>query len=511
MKILITFLLFSQIMEILKKEIKRNYDYLNENFEIKPYFILYRLDKVNFYYLKYSDGNFTEEKKTISRIPYVELRVGDYKNDGVNTKFPQTFLTNEDFQNFLYPKLPIEDDEEGIKNVFWKITDFAYKNAVSDFYEKKRKETAFFEEDTSYSFSKEEIGKYEEKINFEMDDKNVKRNFEKFLKGINSKGVYNFKIHFYKINIERIILNTEGTEILKERDYFLLKIEIFDFDKEGKYYQNSREFFGYKISEILNEENLKEINKFFKDFKEYVNGEEIKEYKGDLILRGISSAKFISNLVKNNLILSKENYEILKNFFEKINKKITGNIKIYDKPDIRYFNGKPLSGYLVYDDEGVKGKEVILIDNGILKNFLLKREPVYNFSNSNGHARCALYSKPFPFITNLFIYGEEKEEIKDSILILEDIEFKSPLSFEVKKGFISYKNGNKKEIKNIIFVFSSFEEMWEKIKGASSNLNSYNFFEENPYIPFSITCGDIFLSDVYGKRILKKRIKNGRY
>ena len=511
MKILIIFLLSSQIMEILRKEIKRNYDYLNENFEIKPYFILYRLDKINFYYLKYSDGKFLEERKTISRVPYVELRVGDYKNDGVNTKIPQTFLTNEDFQNFLYPKLPIEDDEEGIKNVFWKMTDFAYKNAVKDFYEKKKRETVFLEEDTSYSFSKEKISKYEEKIVDGIDDKNVKRNLEKFLKGINFKGLYNSKIHFYKINIERIILNTEGTEIIKERNYFLLKLEVFDFDKEGKFYQNSREFFGYKISEILNENNLKEINKFLKDFKEYLNAEEIREYKGDIILKGISSAKFISNLIKNNLILSKDNYENLKNFVEKLNEKITGNIKIYDKPDVKYFNGKELSGYLIYDDEGVKAKEVILIEDGILKNFLLKREPVYKFSNSNGHARCALYSKPSPFITNLFLYGEEKEEIKDSILILEDIEFKYPLSFEVKKGFIFYKNKGKKEIKNLIFVFSSFEEMWKKIKGASSNLNSYNFFEENPYIPFSITCGDIFISDAYGKRIIKKRIKNGRY
>ncbi len=511
MKFLMIFLLFLQIKEFLKKEIKRNYDYLNENFEIKPYFILYRLDKINFHYIKYSDGKLVEERETKSRVPYVELRVGDYKNDGVNTKIPQTFLTDEDYQNFLYPKLPLEDDEEGIKNIFWKMTDFAYKNAVSDFYEKKKKETAFLEEDTSYSFSKEEINKYEEKIIDEIENKNFKRNLEKFLKGINFKGFYNFKIHFYKIKIERIILNTEGTEILKERNYFLLKLEVFDFDKEGKYYQNSREFFGYKISEILNENNLKEINKFLKDFREYVSGEEIKEYKGDLILKGISSAKFISNLVKNNLTLSKDNCEILKNFFEKINKKITGNIKIYDKPDIKYFNEKPLSGYLIYDDEGVKSKEVILVEDGILKNFLLKREPVYNFSNSNGHARCALYSKPFPFITNLFVYGEEKEEIKDSILIIEDIEFKSPLSFEVKKGFILYKNKDKKEIKNLIFVFSSLEEIWGKIKGASSNLNSYNFYEENPYIPFSITCGDIFLSDVYGKRILKKRIRNGRH
>ena len=35
-----------------------------------------------------------------------------------------------------------------------------------------------------------------------------------------------------------------------------------------------------------------------------------------------------------------------------------------------------LNGHYVYDDEGVKGRPVTLVENGILKTFLLSRSPV---------------------------------------------------------------------------------------------------------------------------------------
>lgn len=509
MKFLILFFIISGIRDILKKEIEKNFKYLNENFEIKPYFILYRIFDIKIYYLEFSDKNLVEERKTNLRIPYVELRVGDYKNDGVNTKILTDFLEDEDFKNFLYPKLPLEDDEHGIRDVFWKITDFAYKISVRNFYEKEKKGTVFLEEDTSYSFSKEIPNKYIEKRREKINYEEIRNKFFEFNKKIKKeKFIYNLKTYFYSINMGRTILNTEGTEIEDNRIYFLLKVEVSAFDEEGKYYKNSREFFGYKIDEILNENILREIKIFIDGFKEYVNAKEIKEYNGDIVLRGISSSKFILNLVKNRFLLNKENCEILKDFFDKIGNKITGDIRIYDKPDIKYFNGYPLSGHLIYDDEGVKSKEVILIEDGILKNFLLKREPVFNFKNSNGHARAGIYSIPFPFITNLFVDGKIYEIENDSILIIEDIEFKSSLSFEIKKGFLSYKNGIKKEIKNLIVSFSSFDEMLAKIKGVCGSLKSYNFYEDNPYMPFSINSYDLILKDVYSKRFFKKKIRS---
>jgi predicted Zn-dependent protease len=46
-----------------------------------------------------------------------------------------------------------------------------------------------------------------------------------------------------------------------------------------------------------------------------------------------------------------------------------------------------LSGSYEYDDEGQKARRVDLIDNGVLKTFLMSRLPIASFGASNGHGR----------------------------------------------------------------------------------------------------------------------------
>lgn len=509
--LLISIVILSGTKDFLKKELYRNFEYLKKNSEIKPYFILYRITEIELYYLEYGKAGLCEERKTVLRAPYVEVRVGDYREDGLSSNFfGSGFSTRYDFKNLAYPKFPLEDEEYAIRHTLWKMTDFAYKNAVSDYYKREKSKTAFLPEDTSASFSKEEPVKYEKKEMKEVNYKRIKEIVDKFYSRVlKVEFLYSGKLSFYFIRKKRIILNTEGTEIEDTNNYFLMRISVSAFDREGKYYSSSREFFGYEIGEILGKRCLQEAISFIYDFKKHVNGDEIKGYNGDVILSGISSAKFISNLVKNTFSLSKDNYNNLKSFVQKMGRKITADIDVYDKPDIDYFNKKPLAGFLLYDDEGVRSEQINLIEKGVLKNFLLKREPVNGFSNSNGHARSSPYSKPLPFMTNIFVKSlPEKKPFGDSILIVEDIQTRSPLSFEITKGFILYKDGNKREIKNLEISFSSFEDIWSKIKGVSGDLSSFNFFEGNPYIPFSVSTYDIILKDIRINPFVKKKIRN---
>jgi predicted Zn-dependent protease len=46
-----------------------------------------------------------------------------------------------------------------------------------------------------------------------------------------------------------------------------------------------------------------------------------------------------------------------------------------------------LNGWYAFDDEGVAARRVTLVENGILKTFLLSRTPAPGFDHSNGHGR----------------------------------------------------------------------------------------------------------------------------
>ena len=51
------------------------------------------------------------------------------------------------------------------------------------------------------------------------------------------------------------------------------------------------------------------------------------------------------------------------------------------------FGNTWLSGSYEYDDEGQKARRVDLIEDGVLKTFLMSRLPIASFVDSNGHGR----------------------------------------------------------------------------------------------------------------------------
>ncbi len=56
-------------------------------------------------------------------------------------------------------------------------------------------------------------------------------------------------------------------------------------------------------------------------------------------------------------------------------------------PTIKRIAGVDLNGWYEYDDEGVLGKPVKAVENGVLKSFLMPRSPIGGFDHSNGHGR----------------------------------------------------------------------------------------------------------------------------
>jgi hypothetical protein len=78
-----------------------------------------------------------------------------------------------------------------------------------------------------------------------------------------------------------------------------------------------------------------------------------------------------------------------------------------DDPGLKSFNGKGLVGSYDVDDEGVPAQAVKLIVTGKLENYLLGREPVRDFPQSNGHGRAGLTEAPKPSIGVLQVTAKD--------------------------------------------------------------------------------------------------------
>ena len=74
------------------------------------------------------------------------------------------------------------------------------------------------------------------------------------------------------------------------------------------------------------------------------------------------------------------------------------------------------------DDEGVRARRVSLVENGILTNYLIGRQPIRDFPTSNGHGRARIPNNPAgPSLGNLIVTSSEPrsaEEMKKKLIDL---------------------------------------------------------------------------------------------
>ncbi|MEZ4546730.1 MAG: metallopeptidase TldD-related protein [Thermodesulfobacteriota bacterium] len=91
-------------------------------------------------------------------------------------------------------------------------------------------------------------------------------------------------------------------------------------------------------------------------------------------------------------------------FKEKVGKKIIPEfLTVIDDPSMSSFQGTHLMGYYPFDDQGVPGQRVVLVENGVLRNFLLSRTPVNGFNSSNGHGRASYGISPMARMSNTIV------------------------------------------------------------------------------------------------------------
>jgi predicted Zn-dependent protease len=73
-----------------------------------------------------------------------------------------------------------------------------------------------------------------------------------------------------------------------------------------------------------------------------------------------------------------------------------------------------LNGTYSYDDEGVKARPLTVVDNGVLKTFLMSRSPIQDIEHSNGHGRRQAGAEVVSRQSNLIV--ESKKKVSDQQL-----------------------------------------------------------------------------------------------
>ncbi len=115
----------------------------------------------------------------------------------------------------------------------------------------------------------------------------------------------------------------------------------------------------------------------------------VEPWSGPAILRGRAAGVFFHEIFGHRVEGHRQKDEDEgQTFTQKVGERILPPfLDVVDDPTLPDLAGEDLNGHYAIDDEGVRARPVQLVDDGVLRTFLLGRSPVAGFAESNGHGR----------------------------------------------------------------------------------------------------------------------------
>ncbi|MCI0664326.1 MAG: TldD/PmbA family protein [Acidobacteria bacterium] len=412
------------VLKGLEEEMQRAKELLTRKGDPAPYFICYQVFETDQTSISASRGALRNSSTNRSRTLDVELRAGDYQLDNSHQLRGQP-----DFMGRIGGSIPltIEDDLDAIKSAIWLETDRKYKAAVERLIQvKANRSVRVQEEDKSADFSREEPQ------TAALPVAKIRLNVAEWEKRTREYSAL-FNQHtdileaFVSLTAEattKYLVNSEGASLQHGRTHARLGLYASTRAEDGMEIYRY-EAFDMHTPEGLPDDNLvkKTIEKIVGDLQALRTAPVVEPYTGPAILSGRASGVFFHEIFGHRIEGHRQkNEEEGQTFTKKIDQSVLPDfISVYDDPTSIRSAGADLNGHYLYDDEGVKAQRVTVVENGVLKNFLLSRSPVAGFDRSNGHGRKAAGYKVVGRQGNLLVQASKtvSEEKLRQMLIEE--------------------------------------------------------------------------------------------
>ncbi|MXZ34178.1 MAG: hypothetical protein F4Z21_02720 [Acidobacteria bacterium] len=378
------------VLEAMKQELQRSVDTLSK--QATPlYYLSYEITESVRVSLAASFGHFSGSSQGRRRLADIDLRVGSYDLDNTHTirgrfgRFSQRLGRGG-------VEVPV-DDVQALRSILWRQTDKKYKEAVERL-AKVRADVRIKveEEDQAGDFTAEEPEKLvEESIPLTMDQALWKEKLERYTAPFSrSNHIYSANARV-SANVEtRWYVNSEGTEIRTSQPYYRLFISALTKADDGMELPRYESFFAFTPEGLPDDDSiLKVVEEMVQDLEALRVAPVVDPYTGPAILSGRASAVFFHEILGHRVEGHRQKEEDDAQTFKKmVNQKVLPEIfSVVFDPTVKRIESMDLVGSYRFDNQGVKAQRVAVIENGVLKNFLMSRTPVEGFSRSNGHGR----------------------------------------------------------------------------------------------------------------------------
>ena len=402
------------VMKAMKDELHRNMKDLNLGELQKPFYIAYTLADIDVSYIGASLGSINSYYSNKLRTQNTTLYTGSYKR--ANNNYIDANVLYRRSKRF---SVPLDVDYKGIRKVFWKTSDEEFKIAAEMYVSKmaaiRNQNLSEFELNTADFSSAPEI-KLEKKPYLNKADLNNWKNNAREISSVfkEFEEIYESHVSIYFWTVYIRFINSENSEIMYPLNYITVFITAETLADDGE------SLFDHVHYIATQEKDLPSLNVLKSEALEMgtmlvkIRNAEVFDdyYTGPVLLEKQAVSEFVIQQVfsgsnsligKRKPILQNEQISFMageraeENRLElRMNRRIMNRgVTIESYPRKHEYNGINLVGYYPVDAEGVIPNNVVLVENGVLKNFLNSRVPSRNSPKSNGSMRIVIQNKFF--------------------------------------------------------------------------------------------------------------------
>jgi len=209
--------------------------------------------------------------------------------------------------------------------------------------------------------------------------------------------IYSSSVSLAGLRSQKSFVDSEGSRLEHGRRHYRVGIQARGIATDGDVVQVFRSEDVHQADRLPSVETLeqwsKEVQQRLVELKKAPRGE---PYSGPVLLRGRASGVFVHEVFGHRVEGHRQKREHEgKTFLEYVGSSILPSyIDIHDDPTLGSYGQTDLNGHYEFDDEGVRGERVALVEDGVFRGFLMQRSPIRGFESSNGHGRRSSGNSP---------------------------------------------------------------------------------------------------------------------
>lgn len=375
------------LIDILKEELGREFTALKTKANPSPYYMAYEVTDEQGETVSATYGALLSAGRNHVRGLDTTIRIGSPAFDNYHPYKG----TRGQFTSFT--PLSLDDNPNQIRRAIWSETDRVYRVASRRFLQLKTDEQLLAEErDRDADFSAEPAATYSqlpETYKYDGDEwkdrvRAWSAEFKKHPK-ILASGV-----SFRGRREIRTFVNTEGTAVQFGSNLFRIEIQGAALAPDG---MDLGDFVTIEASEPSHLPSASDVSAKVREvaanLDALMNAPPAEPIVCPAILSGRASAVFFHEIFGHRIEGHRQKDITEDQTFKKMlgQKVLPDFISVEFDPTRTTYNGTDLIGHYEYDDEGVKARPVKVVEDGVLKTFLLSRSPVGELVHSNAHGR----------------------------------------------------------------------------------------------------------------------------